>query len=99
MQKLLTVEEVAKLLGVKPRYVHHLVRQGELGRVQSSHRKRRFTQEQVDQYIRNRSTPTPTPVDRKTPESLSCPLKGGDLKKSSGDSVKAQLREEMRSWR
>ena len=59
MPNLMKVEDVAELLGLTPKYIHHLVRQGELGCVQMSHRKRLFTQEQVDQFIRSRSIPTP----------------------------------------
>ena len=92
---LLSPSEVAGLLRVSAKTIHKLVREGRLACVQITDRERRFTDEQVQEYIRSQTIPVR--VDKKAPRPVSSlPRKGGV--KSSGDSIKAQLREEMRSW-
>lgn len=93
---LLSPKEVAERLGISPRTVHKLVRDGKLGCVQVTERDRRFTPEQVKEYIERRTIAVPNPLDRKISEKLrwSQP-KGGE--KSSGVS-RAGLLKEMRQW-
>ena len=94
--RLLTAETVSSILGISPKTVHKLVREQKLACVQVTSRERRFTPEQVQEYIRSQSTPIR--VDKKDRRSVqSHPKKGGA--KSSGNTVRAQLKEEMRSWR
>ncbi len=93
--RLLTAVTVAAILGVSPKTIHKLAREKKLACVQVTSSDRRFTPEQVQEYIRSHSTPVR--VDKKAAPAVSSrPKKGGA--KSSGDTVRAQLREEMRSW-
>jgi len=94
--KLLRAGHVAQVLGVSVKTVHKLVREGKLSCVQVTAKERRFMEEQVQEYIRCRTTPVRVDTKPHRPV-LSRPKKGGD--RSFGDSVRAQLRKEMRSWR
>ena len=86
--------DVAQILGIRVKTVHNLVRKGKLACVQVTVRERRFTQEQVHEYIRSQSTEVR--VDKKPLGPVSSPArKGGE--KSSGVS-RAELRKELRSW-
>jgi excisionase family DNA binding protein len=88
--------DVAQILGISVKTVHKLVREKKLACVQVTSRDRRFTDEQVREYIRSQSTELR--VDKKDPRPVqSRPKKGGD-RKSVGLS-RTDLREEMRSWR
>jgi len=95
--KLCCATEVAQILGLSAKTVHKLVRSGKLGCVQVTSRDRRFTQEQVQEYIRSQSREVR--VDKKASRQvLSRPKKGGDREQSVGVNGK-DLREEMRRWR
>jgi len=94
VERLLTVSMVASILGISPKTVHKLVREGKLACVKVTARDRRFTHEQIQQYIESQSTCVR--VDRKVPQPVkSAPRKGGA--KSTGVSG-TDLRKEMRSW-
>ncbi|MBM3301564.1 MAG: helix-turn-helix domain-containing protein [Deltaproteobacteria bacterium] len=93
--RLLTVLVVASILGISPKTVHKLVRERKLACVQVTPRDRRFTFDQIQEFIRSRSTPVR--VDKNDPRPVrSAPKKGGA--KSVGLS-RTDLRKEMRSWR
>jgi len=99
LDRLLTIEQVSEQLQLKPKTIHGLVRDGKLSCVQVTPRERRFLPEQIEEFIRSRITPGPTLVDKKLGNRLPSPAKssrGGE--RNSGDLVRAQLREEMRSW-
>ena len=82
------------MLGISPKTVHKLVREGKLPCVQVTTRERRFTPEQVQQYIESQSIGVH--VDKMDPRPVSSrPKKGGA--KSIGVSG-TDLRKEMRSW-
>lgn len=94
MAALLGTPDVARILGVSLKTVHKLVRDKKLACVQVTARDRRFTHEQVQEYIRSQSTILR--VDKKESRPVSsAPKKGGA--KSVGCS-RTDLREEMRSW-
>jgi excisionase family DNA binding protein len=94
---LLKAPEVAALLGLSPKTIHKLVRDKKLACVQVTARERRFTHEQVQEYIRSRSIEVR--VDKKPASTVSSrPRKGGDRGQSVGVYGK-DLREEMRRWR
>lgn len=96
---LYTVNEVAARLHLTPRYVHGLVRSGKLRCVQVTERKRAFTEEQIQQFIESRTIPSPNvSVDKGRKTALPSAAKKGGLN-SIGDSTRAQLREEVLSWR
>ncbi len=93
LQPLLKARDVAERLLVSEKTVHKLVREGRLACVQVTARDRRFTHEQVQEYIRSHSTEVR--VDKKEPRPVSSyPKKGGA--KSSGVSGTG-LAEEIRS--
>jgi len=103
VERLLTVSIVASILGISPKTVHKLVREGKLACVQVTARDRRFTPEQIQEYIRSQSTSVR--VDKTTPRPVrSAPKKGGNYTKrgeKAGVSKACQLdqlREEMRQW-
>ncbi len=94
VSRLFTAEDVAAILSISLKTVHKLVREGKLPCVQVTTRERRFTPEQVQQYIESQSTGIR--VDKKpAPAVSSRPKKGGA--KSIGVSG-TDLRKEMRSW-
>ena len=95
IERLLTVAAVASILGISPKTVHKLVRERKLACVQVTARERRFTQEQVQEYIRSQSTKVR--VDKRVPRAVQSPPKKGGAK-SSGV-TRAELRKELRSWR
>ncbi len=94
IQRLLTAKDVAEVLGVSAKTVHKLVREGKLGCVQVTAKERRFTEEQVRQYIE--SCTIERPIDSKGPRPVNFPRKGGE--KSLGF-ARTALKQEMQSWR
>src|SRR5271157_2955642 len=94
IQKLLSARDVAEILGISVKTVNRLVRDAKLGCVQVTAKERRFTEEQVRDYIESRTTEIQ--IDRTKPDRVkSQPPKGGV--KSIGVS-KADLRKEMSQW-
>lgn len=94
---LLEPKDVASIMKISLKAVHKLVREGKLQCVQVSARERRFTPEQVQQYIESRSTEIC--FDKKaSPTVSSRPRKGGEKSKFVGVSGK-DLRKEMKRWR
>jgi len=94
IQKLLSAKDVAEILGISAKTVNKLVREGKLGCVQVTAKERRFTEEQVREYIESRSSKVQ--IDTRTPVRVkSAAPKGGE--KSFGVS-KADLRKEMSLW-
>jgi excisionase family DNA binding protein len=90
---LLDARKVAFILNISVKTVHKLAREGKLGCVQVTARERRFTHEQVEEYILSQSTSAR--VDKKeTDRVLSRPKKGGT--KSTGD-IGTDLVKEIRS--
>jgi excisionase family DNA binding protein len=96
MLALLRASDVAEILGISTKTVHKLVRERKLSCVQVTARDRRFTPEQVQEYIRSQSTEVR--VDKKDPRPVKSSPKKGDSK-SSGVCSTSALREEMRQWR
>jgi excisionase family DNA binding protein len=95
LHRLCCASEVAQILGISVKTVHKLVREGKLPCVQVTARERRFTAEQVQQYIESQSTGKC--VDKKETDRVSSrPRKGGE--KSFGHSG-VGLRKEMQKWR
>jgi excisionase family DNA binding protein len=101
--RLLNVAVVASVLGVSPKTVHKLVREGKLACVQITSRERRFTEDQVQEYIRSRTMPTR--VDKSHHRRLSSPPRKGGEKREQGTNTEVSkacllkdLREEMRQW-
>jgi hypothetical protein len=94
---LLRACDVAQILRISVKAIHKLVREKKLYCVQVTSRERRFTPEQVQEYISAHSTEAR--VDKKpAPTVSSRPRKGGDRAQSVGVNGK-DLREEMRRWR
>lgn len=84
MNPLLKPEDVALILGISRKTVHHLVRDGKLSCVQVTPRDRRFTMEHLNEFVRSQTISVC--VDKKTPGIVSSPArKGGDRKESTGD--------------
>jgi excisionase family DNA binding protein len=95
MPALWCASNVAQILGISEKIVHKLVREGKLPCVQVTDRERRFTPEQVQQYIESRSTGAR--VDKKDPRPVSSRPKKGGMKSFGHSGV--DLREEMKQWR
>jgi excisionase family DNA binding protein len=97
IQRLLSPEDVAEILGISVKTVNKLAREWKLGCVQVTSKDRRFTEEQVRAYIDAQSkTIQKVRVDTpRTRRVSSEPKKGG--KKSFGD-LRTSLREEMSQW-
>ncbi len=92
---LLSAKGVGAILGISTKTVHKLVREKKLACVQVTPRDRRFTHEQVQEYIRSQSTAVH--VDKRDPRPVqSPPKKGGNGRKSAGD-VGTDLVKEIRS--
>ncbi len=99
---LLNVKDVAITLGIAPKTVHKLVREGKLACVQVTRTDRRFTHEQVQHYIESCTIEIPAKIDRKPSVRLtSQPLRGGDQKHYCREETKdswASLQQEMSRW-
>ena len=94
ISRLLSARHVAEILGISAKTVNKLVREAKLGCVQVTAKERRFTEEQIREYIASCSTKVQ--IDTRTPERVkSAAPKGGE--KSFGVS-KADLRKEMSLW-
>ena len=93
--RLLSPKDVAEILGISVKTVHKLVRDGKLGCVQVTSKERRFTEEQVQDYVESQTIGVRVDKKRVTRVS-SIPEKGG--KKSLGF-ARTALRQEMQSWR
>jgi hypothetical protein len=95
IQKLLSARHVGEILGISAKTVNKLVREAKLGCVQVTAKERKFTEDQIREYIESRSSKVQ--IDTRTHVRVkSAPPKGGE--KSFGCS-RTSLREEMRSWR
>jgi excisionase family DNA binding protein len=95
IQKLLSARHVAGILGISAKTVNKLVREGKLGCVQVTAKERRFTEDQIRDYIESRSSKVQ--IDRTKPDRVkSQPPKGGE--KSSRVFNRADLLKEIRSW-
>jgi excisionase family DNA binding protein len=92
--RLLSAKDVAEILGISAKTVNKLAREGKLGCVQVTAKERRFTEEQVEEFVESRTIERP--VDRKNSKQLDFPRKGG--KKSLGF-ARTALKQEMQSWR
>jgi len=97
---LYTDADVANMLLLPKKMIHKLVREKKLACVQITPRIRRFTSEQVQQYVDSHSTPVP--VDKKASRSVSSPArKGGDTEECPKEKTKdswASLQKEMSKW-
>src|SRR5208283_1511485 len=83
IQKLLSARDVAKILGISVKTVNKLVREAKLGCVQVTAKERRFTEEQIREYIESRSSKVQ--IDKTKPDRVKSAVpKGGE--KSYGDS-------------
>jgi excisionase family DNA binding protein len=92
---LMRASDVAAILGISAKTVNKLVREKKLACVQVTARDRRFTLEQIEEYIRSQSTEVR--VDKKAaPAVTSRPKKGGIQRKSAGD-IGTDLVKEIRS--
>jgi len=89
IQRLLSPKQVAEILGISVKTVHKLVRDGRLGCVQVTARDRRFTEEQLRQYLEERTLTVR--VDTRRPVSVSSALKKGGVENSRAKSFEAQV--------
>jgi excisionase family DNA binding protein len=89
IQRLLSPKDVAEILGISAKTVHKLVRDGKLGCVQVTGRDRRFTEEQVRNYVEQRTLAVR--VDTKHPVSLSSATRKGGDKTGRAKSFEAQV--------
>lgn len=94
-----TKHEVATYLGVAPKTVDELVRKGKLDCNQVNSKTRKFTWEQIQRFLRSRTTQKPKLVDahNRIPVRSHDTRKGGDTR-ITGEVNRARLREEMDSW-
>jgi excisionase family DNA binding protein len=94
IQKLLNAKDVAQILGISVKTVNKLVREAKLGCVQVTAKERRFTEDQIREYIESQSSKVK--IDRRIPDRVkSAAPKGGE--KSFGDS-RTSLLKEMSQW-
>jgi excisionase family DNA binding protein len=92
--RLLSARDVGEILGISVKTVNKLVREAKLGCVQVTAKERRFSEEQIRDYIESRSSKVQ--IDTRTPDRVkSAAPKGGE--KSLGFSRRS-LMEEMRQW-
>jgi excisionase family DNA binding protein len=100
IQRLLSARDVAEILGISAKTVNKLVREAKLGCVQVTAKERRFTEDQVGEYIESRSTKVQ--IDSRTSDRVkSAAPKGGDRQSYDGEKAKdswASLRKEMSLW-
>jgi excisionase family DNA binding protein len=95
ISKLLSARDVAEIMGISAKTVNKLVREGKLGCVQVTAKERRFSEEQIREYIEARSLQVQ--IDTRPPARVkSYAPKGGE--KSSRVFNRADLLKEIRSW-
>jgi excisionase family DNA binding protein len=94
IQRLLTAKDVAEILGIAVKTVHKLVREAKFGCVQVTAKERRFTEQQIQEYIESRSITVRIDKPKQDRVKSNAP-KGG--KKSLGFSRRSLI-EEMRQW-
>jgi excisionase family DNA binding protein len=87
--RLLSPKNVSEILGISVKTVHKLVRDGKLGCVQVNDRDRRFTEDQVREYVEERTLKVR--VDMKRPVSVSSRSKKGGDENSRTKSFEAQV--------
>jgi excisionase family DNA binding protein len=93
-----TAQEAAEILSISKKSIHALCRRGLLSYVRVNAKERRFTDQQLLEYVEAQTVPRK--VDKTTAKRISSPpprRKGGESEVPGG-SVRAHLREEMRSW-
>ena len=95
LPRLYTIEETAEYLGVTVKRVHEYVRNGVLQCVQLSAKDRKFTEQQIKDFIQRRTIPLPKSLDRKTREQV---RSSPERRKSSGGSSFRALRKEIQAW-
>jgi len=95
LERLWSPADVAVALDVSVKTVHKLVRDGKLACVQVTARDRRFTQQQVQEFIQFRTTPIR--VDKKPGGLVSSPHRKGGVKRKSAGDVGTDLVKEIRS--
>jgi len=94
---LLKPEQAAAILSIPVKAVHELCRRRQLGFVRINRRgERRFTTDQLTQYIRAQTVAAVIPVDRRVHPDLPFPRKGGETKKSVGVEGCGLLTEEIK---
>lgn len=92
---LLKAIDIAAILDISVKTVHKLARERKLACVQVTARERRFTHDQIQEYIRSQSTGAR--VDKIIPRPVqSPPKKGGIGQKPAGD-IGTDLVKEIRS--
>jgi len=100
VQKLLSARHVGEILGISAKTVNKLVREAKLGCVQVTAKERRFTEDQIREYIESRSSRVQ--IDKRKPDRVKCAApKGGDKQNHDGEKAKdswASLRKEMSRW-
>ncbi len=74
---LLSPNEVAEYLGVRLKTVHEYVRRGELGCIEVSPRDRRFTEDQLQEFIKRKTKPPKKRIDNGPSKSVIYSRKGG----------------------
>jgi hypothetical protein len=92
---LLNARQVALIINSSVKTVHRRVREGKLACVQVTARDRRFTHEQVQDYIRSHSTSVR--VDKMDPRPVQSPPKKGGIERKSAGDVGTDLVKEIRS--
>ena len=95
LDRLLTVSEAAAWLNLRTKRVNELARAGKLPCVRLTPRERRFTVEQLREFVASRTLVPPKTID--VPQRTLLPSPKRELKSLGG--TRAQIREEMRQWR
>jgi len=99
MEPLLTINDVAGILGLSERRIHALCRGAKLGCVQIG-RERRCLPQQLEAFIASRTITPPKQVDRSASPRVAFPpkpLQKGGKKSSERLSARA-LRKEIAQW-
>jgi len=98
---LMTVEDIAARLRIKPRTVNKLVRERRLSCVQVTPRERRFLPEHLQAFIASRTIEPPKMVDAPRPIPLTSSPKTAKPGEVIGEreSDKGAIIRELRSWR
>ncbi len=92
---LLDAEEVALHYKISAKSLHKLVREGKHACVQITARERRFTPEQIEEYIRSQSTEVR--VDKRGPRPVQSPPKKGGVERKLAGEIGTDLVKEIRS--
>ncbi len=97
-KSLMTPDDLANILSVNRQTIFRWVREGKLGCVKLSFKKRRFTMDQIQEFVDRHTISPPKSVDNVQPKDFIIqPAKQNISLNNTGDTARV-IRKELSSW-